>query len=100
MGNERTQTIRQEIISYLKRGPLTIRDISQSAGIMEKDVFHHLEFIEKTVRTQKNRIQMEPYYCLNCGFEFKNRKNIKKPGKCPACRGGRVAPAIFWIDGT
>lgn len=95
---ERKQTIRQEIINHLENGPMTVRDISQSVGIMEKDVFHHLEFIDKTVRTQKKRIQMEPYYCLNCGFEFKNRKRFKKPGKCPSCRDGRIAPAVFWIE--
>ena len=96
--NERAQTIRQEIINHLESGPMTVRDISQSVGIMEKDVVHHLEFIDKTVRTQKKRIQMEPYYCLNCGFKFKNRKRFKKPGKCPSCREGRIAPAVFWIE--
>ena len=95
---ERAQTIRQKIINHLESGHMTVRDISQSVGIMEKDVFHHLEFIDKTVRTQKKRIQMEPYYCLNCGFEFKNRKRFKKPGKCPSCRDGRIAPAVFWIE--
>ncbi|MBW2655869.1 MAG: ArsR family transcriptional regulator [Deltaproteobacteria bacterium] len=98
MSNERKQTIRHEIISHLEKGPLTVRDISQSVGIMEKDVYHHLSFIEKTVRQQKRRIQMEPYYCLNCGFQFKNRKTFKKPDKCPGCRGGRIAPAVLWID--
>ncbi len=95
--NGRVQTIRQEIINLLERGPMTARGISQSVGIMEKDVFHHLEFIDKTVRIQKKRIRMEPYCCLNCGFEFKNRKRFKKPGKCPSCRDGRIAPAVFWI---
>ena len=95
--NGRVQTIRQEIINHLESGPMTVREISQSVGIMEKDVFHHLEFIDKTVRTQKKRIHMEPYCCLNCGFEFKNRKRFKKPGKCPSCRNGRIAPAVFWI---
>ncbi|WP_041279657.1 transcriptional regulator [Desulfobacula toluolica] len=98
MSNERTQTIRQEIISHLESGPMTVRDLSQTVGIMEKDVVHHLEFIEKTIQSKKKRIRMEPYYCLNCGFEFKNRKKFKKPGKCPACRDGRIAPAIFWIE--
>lgn len=63
--NGKVQTIRQEIINHLERGPMTVRDISQFVGIMEKDVVHHLEFIDKTVRTQKKRIQMEPYCCLN-----------------------------------
>lgn len=97
MNNERKQTIRQEIISHLENGSLTARDISQSVGIMEKDVYHHLAFIEKTVRHQKKRIHVAPYYCLNCGFEFKNRKTFKKPGKCPGCKDGRIAPAVFWI---
>jgi len=97
MINERKQTIRQEIISYLENGHLTVRDISQSVGIMEKDVYHHLAFIEKTVKHQKKRIHVEPYYCQDCGFKFKNRKTFKKPGKCPRCRDGRIASAVFHI---
>ena len=86
-GSGRIQTVRQETIGFLKSGPVTIRDISQAVGIMEKDVFHHLEFIDKTVRFQKNKLRMTPYHCLQCGFEFKHRKKFKKPGKCPSCRG-------------
>ncbi len=50
--NEKTKTIRQEIINHLASGPMTVGDISQSVGIMEKDVVHHLECIDKTVQTQ------------------------------------------------
>ncbi len=97
MNNERKQTIRQEIISHLENGPLTVRDLSQLLGIMEKDVYHHLAFIEKTVLRQKKRIHVEPYYCMDCGFQFKNRKTFKKPGKCPKCKDGRIASAVFRI---
>jgi transcriptional regulator len=97
MGEERTQTIRQEIINCLESGPMTVRDISQAVSISEKDVFHHLAFIEKTIRTQKKRILVKPYHCQGCGFQFQNRKKYKKPGKCPVCREGRIAPAIFSI---
>ena len=54
MVDERTQTIRQEIINELENNALTVRDISQSIGILEKDVYHHLTFIEKTI---KNKIK-------------------------------------------
>ena len=97
MIEERKQTIRQEIVNHLENGPMTAREISRSVGILEKDVYHHLAFIEKTVRHQKKRIEVDPYHCLNCGFEFKNRKTFKKPGKCPGCRDGRIAPAVFLI---
>ena len=97
MIEERKLTIRQEIINRLENGPMTVREISQSIGILEKDVYHHLTFIEKTVRHQKKRIHVEPYYCVSCGFQFKNRRTFKKPGRCPDCRDGRIAPAVFRI---
>lgn len=97
MSSERKQTIRQEIISLLDKGPLTARDISQLVSITEKDVYHHLASIEKTVRHQKNKVHVEPYYCVDCGFQFKNRKTFKKPSKCPGCKDGRIASAVFMI---
>lgn len=99
MTSEREQTIRQEIIKHLENGPLTAKDISRSVGIMEKDVYHHMAFIEKTVRNQEKRLNVTPYYCLACGFKFNNRKTFKKPGKCPGCRDGRIGPAVFLIVG-
>ena len=97
MIDERKQTIRQEIIDELENNALTVREISQSIGIMEKDVYHHLTFIEKTIKHQKKRIHLEPYYCINCEFQFKNRRTFKRPGSCPECRNGRIAPAVFQI---
>ena len=97
MIDERKQTIRQEIIDELENSALTVREISQSIGIMEKDVYHHLTFIEKTVKHRKKRIHLEPYYCINCEFQFKNRRTFKRPGSCPECRNGRIAPAVFQI---
>lgn len=98
MRKDRKQTIRQEIMVCLKNNRMTVRDISQAVGIMEKDVCHHLEFIERTLRHQGKRIYSDPCYCLSCGFEFNKRKRFKKPGKCPGCKGSRIVPALFWIN--
>ena len=97
MKRGREQTIRQEIISLLERGPMTVRDISRTVGIMEKDVVHHLESIDKTVKQRKQKLDVSPFFCRDCGFEFKSRRRLKKPGKCPACRDGRIEPAVFRI---
>lgn len=94
---DRNMTIRQELIHFLEQGPASIRDLSQLAGIMEKDVCHHLEFVSKSLKHQKKRLLKEPYSCVGCGFQFKDRKSFKKPGKCPECRGERIEPALFWI---
>ncbi|MCG8637575.1 MAG: ArsR family transcriptional regulator [Desulfobacterales bacterium] len=97
MTTGRKLTIRQEIISLLEQAPMTARDISQAVSIMEKDVPHHLSSIEKTLRQQKKRLETAPHYCMDCGFEFTKRKSFKKPGKCPGCRDGRIASAVYRI---
>lgn len=98
MLKERNHTIRQEIINLLSEGPSTVRDISQSVSIMEKEVFEHLISVEKSLKRQNKKLRIEPYRCLNCGFVFKKRKKFKKPGKCPECRNGRIESALFWVE--
>lgn len=98
MGRERRATIRQEIIDALAGGPQTIRDLSQTVGIMEKDVAGHLPFIEKSLKRQGKTLLSQPYQCINCGFVFEGRKKFSKPGKCPSCRKERIDPACFWIE--
>ncbi len=97
MPRQREQTIRREIIMHLEASALTIREISQQVRIMEKEVVFHLTYIEKSLRSKKKKISVTPHACMGCGFEFKERKNYKKPGKCPECRGTRIGPAIYRI---
>lgn len=94
---ERHQTIRQEIITLLESGPATSRDISKEVGIQEKDVCHHLASVEKSLARRQLKLHVQPYRCLACGFEFKKRKTFKRPGKCPKCRQGRIASALYQI---
>lgn len=96
MGIDRKQTIRQDIIELLEQGDMTIRDISQGVSITEKDVPHHLGSIEKSLKHKNKRLLISPCRCLACGFEFK--RSFKRPGKCPACRKGRIEPALFRIE--
>jgi len=75
MLKERKHTIRQEIIKLLSKGPATIRDISQSVSIMEKEVFEHLISAEKSLKRQNKKLLVEPFRCLSCGFVFKERNS-------------------------
>ncbi len=97
MCNEKQQTVRQTIMDHLDNTPMTARDISGAVGITEKDVYHHLDFIEKSVRQKGKKLHVDPAYCRDCGFVFKDRKKLKKPGRCPVCRDGRIASAVFTI---
>jgi hypothetical protein len=91
MSNERKQTIRQEIISHLENGPLTVRDISQSVGIMEKDVYHHLASIEKTVRHQKKRIHVEPWSPIIAWIADFNLRTGRHSRNQVSARGAKMA---------
>lgn len=98
MGRERSATVRQEMIDAMTEGPHTLRDLSQTVGIMEKEVAEHLPFIEKSLKRKGKTIRFQPYQCMNCGFVFENRKKYSKPGKCPSCKKERIEQACFWIE--
>jgi predicted Zn-ribbon and HTH transcriptional regulator len=100
MEAEKKLTIREQIILNLEMQPMTARDLSKALHISEKEVYAHMPYIEKSIRQLKKKIKTIPCSCLKCGFEFRNRKTFKKPGKCPQCRESRIEPAVFEIAGV
>jgi len=97
MESEKKLTIRELIAQSLEAKPMTARDLSKALQISEKEVFTHMPHIEKSIRQMKRKMEIVPCNCLKCGFEFKDRKTFKKPGKCPQCRESRIEPAVFKI---
>ena len=95
----RYQTIRHEIISALENRKLTAKDISSSVKISEKDVYEHLEHIQKTTSKSEHHLIVIPAECIKCGFLFRKREKLKKPGKCPICRGEQISDPIFSFTG-
>ena len=90
---ERTQTIRQEIIELLKKERLSVRDLSQIVGRPEKEINAQLSQIGKSVN-----LEMEEPECIKCGFVFERKGKTKKPGKCPKCRSTRISSPLFMIQ--
>ncbi|MEW6109357.1 MAG: transcriptional regulator [Nitrospirota bacterium] len=96
---ERHGTIRQEIISLLENTTLSARDISSSVGISEKEVYEHLDHIQKTLSKKELHLAVIPAECIKCGFVFRKREKLKKPGKCPVCRGEQIQEPLFSTEG-
>ncbi len=92
-----TNTIRQQIITCLKNGPMNAIEISQDIGIMEKEVYEHLEHIVRSINTRGKNLAIHPSRCLKCGFVFKKRKRFKRPGHCPECKGTRITRPSYEI---
>ena len=95
--NDRRQTVRQQITDLLRNENLTVRDLSQAASIPEKDVFEHLAHIDRSLKIHGIKLTGTPYICLDCSFEFDQRKKYTRPGRCPQCKNSHLQPAVYRI---
>ncbi|WP_028581263.1 hypothetical protein [Desulfobulbus japonicus] len=94
---ERNQTVRQQLLTLLEEDVLGVRELSQHLQITEKEVYSHLEHIERGVKASGKRLRVEPARCLYCDFVFEDRTRKKTPGKCPVCRKTRIQRPQFTI---
>ena len=95
---ERHETIRRQIETILYHETLSAREISVVAGVPEKEVYEHLEHIHKSIEREGGRLVMTPAECQDCGFVFKKRERLKKPGKCPVCNSESISEPHFSIS--
>jgi predicted Zn-ribbon and HTH transcriptional regulator len=97
---ERQETIRREIISALEGKTLSAKDISAYVRISEKEIYEHLEHIQRTINKSEHNFIIIPAECKKCGFIFRKRDRLKKPGKCPVCRGESIQEPLFSVKKT
>jgi hypothetical protein len=83
---EHQQTIRKQIVELLRKGELSVRNISQDVGIQEKEVYDHLAHIECSITAHDGKLIIVPYKCAVCGYVFVDRKKLTRPGRCPKCK--------------
>ena len=94
---EREETIRKSIIDLIEVESLSSKEISGYVRISEKEVYEHLGHIQKTMSHKNRKVGMTAPRCKQCGFKFKKRDRMKKPGKCPICRNESIEEATFFI---
>lgn len=87
---ERSRTIRQRIIECLRDGPVSIEMLSGEIGLSEKQLQDHLESLRKQVK-----LSIIPARCAKCGFEFRDRRRTRKPGKCPKCKSTYIEEPLY-----
>jgi len=97
---ERQETIRQQVISILEGNTLSAKDISAVARVSEKEIYEHLEHIQRTFNKGHHTFIVTPAECKKCGFVFRKRDKLKKPGKCPVCRSESIQEPLFSIRKT
>jgi transcriptional regulator len=95
----RGETMREALRRALRAGRATARDLSGEVGIREKDVAEHLEHLARSLEHRGERLVVEPAACLACGYVFRERSRLSRPGACPECRSTRIDPPVFRIEG-
>jgi transcriptional regulator len=92
-------TVRHGIMQEIEKGFCSAKDLSAAVKIPEREVYAHLEHIQKTLASSRRRFLIRPAECKRCGFSFSKRDRVKKPGKCPVCRGESIREPLFGIEG-
>jgi predicted Zn-ribbon and HTH transcriptional regulator len=98
--SERLDTLRQGIVSILRRDTVTAMDISEEIGIPVKDVYGHLEHIRHSLHREGLALTVLPAECRGCGFVFVKRDRLKRPGRCPICRGESISQPRYSVTGA
>lgn len=95
------ETIRRSILALLEEGEHSAKELSSGVRISEKEVYDHLEHIRKTmINSAHQHLHVTPAECKKCGFVFSKRERMKKPGKCPVCRGESIHDPLFSLSRT
>ncbi len=93
-----TPTIRKQLIERLSAGTCGVRELSQELHQSEKELYAHLEHIERTLKSGGKRLVIEPAVCLSCGFLFEHRTRPQPPGHCPQCKKTRIRRPRYTIS--
>ena len=94
---ERALTARQALRGALDGEPRTARELSALVSLTEKEVILHLEHLGRSLEAEGKPLGVLPARCVRCGYEFRSRERLGRPGRCPACKSERVQPPRFFL---
>jgi predicted Zn-ribbon and HTH transcriptional regulator len=97
MSEGATQTVRQRIAELLRAEELTAHEISERAGVAEREVAEHLRHLEHTLHQGPERLRTKAPHCIACGFVFEARQKHSRPSRCPQCKSERLSPPSFRV---
>lgn len=95
--NRGARTVRQQIIDRLSQRAMSARELSQSVGISEKQVYRHLPHVSRSLKAGGRKLVICPFGCLTCGYQFRERKRFSPAGRCPRCHGSHLERPVYAI---
>jgi len=89
------KTTRQAIVEALRGQQRSARQLAEALLLRPAEVEEHLGHIG---RSMGGRLRLTPARCLACGYRFDDRQRLDAPGRCPRCRGQKIAGPWFQVD--
>jgi predicted Zn-ribbon and HTH transcriptional regulator len=96
--DNQAQTVRQRMLALLGEKEMTARELSQTLGIREREVFDHLTHVARSVAAQGGRLTVLPVRCLSCGYVFEERKRFTRPSRCPRCKKSHIETPVYHLS--
>lgn len=93
-----SETPRQAIRRILATGPHTTYELSALVHAPEREIASHLEHLARSLQRGDERLEVEPSQCRGCGYVFRERQRLSRPGACPKCRSQHVSAPVFRIS--
>ncbi len=94
---EASATVRQRLLTALRAGPVTAKDLSRRVGIAEREVASHLAHVARSLHGRGEKLAITGPECLDCGFAFPGRERTTRPARCPRCRSRRITLPEFAV---
>jgi transcriptional regulator len=88
-------TRREEIGDLLTKEEKSAQELAYLFKVEMFEILEDLKHIKYSIRP--NKLSVIPAQCKKCGFAFKERSRVKKPSRCPKCRGEWILAATFGI---
>ena len=82
-------TRRRRLLDLLTHEPRSASSLAREMGLRRDDVEEDLGHALRTAAAEGHTIEVIPARCKDCGFTFAPDR-LTKPGRCPACKGGRL----------
>ncbi|TKB74058.1 MAG: transcriptional regulator [Nitrospira sp.] len=93
------RTPRQRIIDLMTGTRLSSYQLAQMLGICERQVEEHLTHVVQTLaRARTKKFILDPAFCHDCDFVFRDRRRLTSPSRCPHCRSESIAAPRYGID--
>lgn len=93
------ETLRQRLLRWLAEDEYDFETLRVELDLSPRELDDELRHVERTLRAGGRRLLVEAPRCRDCGFDFpgRRRRHLHPPGRCPRCRGQRIAPPRFRV---